>query len=46
MSEHGANRVCERVYFDRQSIMEQLLKDAGPLTWLRTLLALRRRRRA
>jgi len=37
--------VCERVYFDSQSILRQLLEGAGPLTWLRALLGLRRARR-
>lgn len=34
--------VCERVYFDSQTILRQLLKGAGPLTWLRALIGLRR----
>ncbi len=38
------NLVCERIYFDRQTIMEQLLKGAGPLSWLRALMALHRQR--
>jgi steroid delta-isomerase-like uncharacterized protein len=37
--------VCERVYFDTQTILRQLLKGAGPLTWLRALIGLRRSRR-
>jgi steroid delta-isomerase-like uncharacterized protein len=36
--------VCERVYFDTQSILRQLLQGAGPLTWLRALIGLRRNR--
>ncbi|MGQ0586693.1 MAG: ester cyclase [Gammaproteobacteria bacterium] len=38
----GEGIVCERVYFDARSLMRQLLKGAGPLTWLRALLALAR----
>jgi steroid delta-isomerase-like uncharacterized protein len=38
----GAGIVCERVYFDARTLMRQLLAGAGPLTWLRTLLALGR----
>ncbi len=41
----GAGIVCERVYFDTQSMLRQLMAGAGPLTWLRALLALRRARR-
>jgi steroid delta-isomerase-like uncharacterized protein len=38
--------VCERVYFDTLSILRQLLRGAGPITWLRALLGLRRQQRA
>jgi steroid delta-isomerase-like uncharacterized protein len=41
----GDGIVCERVYFDSQSLLRQLLEGAGPLTWLKALLALRRARR-
>ena len=37
---------CERVYFDSRSILRQLLAGAGPLTWLRVLLALARQGQA
>lgn len=40
----GQGIVCERVYFDAQSIRRQLLAGAGPLTWLRLLLARARHR--
>ena len=40
----GEGIVCERVYFDSRSILRQLLAGAGPLTWLRALLALGRSR--
>lgn len=40
----GDRIVCERVYFDTQTILRQLLAGAGPLTWLRALLGLRRAR--
>jgi len=35
----GEGIVCERVYFDTQTIRRQLLAGAGPLAWLRMLLA-------
>jgi steroid delta-isomerase-like uncharacterized protein len=38
----GDRIVCERVYFDTQTILRQLLEGAGPLGWLRALLGLRR----
>ena len=38
----GDGIVCERVYFDTRSMLRQLLAGAGPLTWLRVLLGLRR----
>ena len=38
----GEGIVCERVYFDTRSMLRQLLAGAGPLTWLRVLLGLRR----
>ena len=38
----GEGIVCERVYFDARTLLRQLLKGAGPLAWLRTLLALGR----
>lgn len=41
----GDRIVCERVYFDTQTILRQLLAGAGPVTWLRALLGLRRARR-
>jgi len=41
----GEGIVCERVYFDSQTLMRQLLEGAGPLTWLRALIGLRRARR-
>jgi len=42
----GDRIACERVYFDTQTILRQLLAGAGPLTWLRALIGLRRARRA
>jgi steroid delta-isomerase-like uncharacterized protein len=41
----GDGIVCERVYFDTQTILRQLLAGAGPLTWLRALIGLRGSRR-
>ena len=41
----GDRIVCERVYFDTQTILRQLLAGAGPLTWLRALIGLGRARR-
>jgi len=38
----GDGIVCERVYFDALTLRRQLLAGAGPLTWLRMLLGLRR----
>lgn len=38
--------VCERVYFDAQTILRQLLDGAGLLTWLKALIALRKARQA
>lgn len=38
----GEGIVCERVYFDSRTLLRQLLAGAGPLTWLRALLALAR----
>jgi len=38
----GEGIVCERVYFDSRTLLRQVLAGAGPLTWLRTLLALAR----
>ena len=40
----GVGIVCERVYFDARTLLRQLLDGAGPLTWLRALVALGRRR--
>ena len=37
--------VCERVYFDAATLQRQILEGAGPLTWLRALIGLRRARR-
>jgi hypothetical protein len=42
----GEGIACERVYFDTRSILRQLLAGAGPLTWLRAVLALARGRAA
>ena len=42
----GDGIVCERVYFDAQTVLRQLLQGAGPLTWLKALPALRRARLA
>jgi steroid delta-isomerase-like uncharacterized protein len=42
----GEGIVCERVYFDTRSMLRQLMAGAGPLTWLRILLALRRQGQA
>ena len=42
----GEGIACERVYFDSRSMLRQLMAGAGPLTWLRALLALRRVRPA
>jgi steroid delta-isomerase-like uncharacterized protein len=41
----GEGIVCERVYFDSRTVLRQLLAGAGPLAWLRALLALARRGR-
>lgn len=40
----GEGIVCERVYFDTRTVLRQLLAGAGPLAWLRALLALGRSR--
>jgi len=40
----GEGIVCERVYFDAQTLLRQLLDGAGVLTWLKALPALRRAR--
>ena len=40
----GHGIACERVYFDSQTILRQLLEGAGPLTWIRALIALRKAR--
>jgi steroid delta-isomerase-like uncharacterized protein len=40
----GDGIVCERVYFDAQTLLRQLLEGAGLLVWLKALPALRRAR--
>lgn len=40
----GNGLVCERVYFDTSTILRQLLKGAGPLTVIRALMAMAKRR--
>ncbi len=38
----GDRLVCERVYFDALSMLKQLLKGAGPVKLIRTLLGMRK----